>query len=69
MPTECSTDYDLFGPVEGGRLTADFDGGAITSGAGGLLLGSTGRAIGLVERFAACFADQRTPELEQRASR
>ena len=44
-------------------VTADFDGGAITSDAGGLLLGSTDRAIGLVEHFAACFADRRMPEL------
>ena len=69
MPTECSTDFDLFGPVEGRRVTADFDGGAITSDAGGLLLGSTDRAIGLVERFAACFADGRTAELVEHSVR
>jgi hypothetical protein len=28
-----------------------------------LLLGATDRAIRLVDRFAACFADSRTPEL------
>jgi hypothetical protein len=44
-------------------VAADFDGGAITSDAGGLLLGSADRAIGLVERFAACFADRRMSEL------
>jgi len=69
MPTECSTDFDLFGPVEGRRVAADFDGGAITSDAGGLLLGSTDRAIGLVERFGACFVDQRTPELVEHSVR
>jgi hypothetical protein len=63
MPTECSTDFDLFGPVEGRRVVADFDGGAITSDAGGLLLKATDRAIGLVERFAGCFVDGRRPEL------
>ena len=47
MPTECRTDCELFGPVEGRRVAADFDGGAITSDAGGLLLGSTDRAIGI----------------------
>jgi Transposase DDE domain group 1 len=62
MLTECSTDYDLFGRVDRRRVAADFDGGAITSDAGGLLLGSTDRAIGLVERFAACFVDWRTPD-------
>jgi hypothetical protein len=69
MPTECSTDFDLFGPVEGRRVTAEFDGGAITSDAGGLLLGSTDRAIGLIDRFAACFADRRTAELIEHSVR
>ena len=69
MPAECSTDRDLFGRVEGRRVAAEFDGGVITSDAGGLLLGSTDRAIGLVDRFAACFADQRTPELIEHSVR
>jgi hypothetical protein len=56
-------DGDLFGAVEGRRVVADFDGGAITSDAGGLLLKATDRAIDLVERFAACFQDRRVPEL------
>jgi hypothetical protein len=34
-----------------------------TSDAGALLLGATDRAIRLIERFADCFADSRTPEL------
>jgi hypothetical protein len=41
---------------------ASFDGGAITSDAGALLLGATDRAIRLVERFSACFADARMAE-------
>jgi hypothetical protein len=52
-----------FAPVEGRRVEASFDGGMITSDAGGLLLGSTDRAIGLIDRFAQCFADHRDPEL------
>ena len=43
-------------------MVADFDGGQITSNAGGLLLGATDRAIGLVERFAGCFSDGRSAE-------
>jgi hypothetical protein len=50
-----------FAPVEGRAVVADFDGGAITSDAGGMLLGATDRAIRLVERFAGCFTDGRTP--------
>jgi hypothetical protein len=52
-----------FAPVEGRHVVAAFDGGAITSDAGALLLGETDRAIGLTARFAACFADARVREL------
>ena len=62
MPTECSAKPMGFARVDGRAVVADFDGGAITSNAGGLLLGATDRAIGLVERFAACFADGRAAE-------
>ncbi|MFP4126685.1 MAG: transposase [Alphaproteobacteria bacterium] len=51
-----------FAPVEGRAVVADFDGGAITSDAGALLLGATDRAIGLVEGFAGGFSDGRDPE-------
>ncbi len=63
MPTECISDLFGFAPVEGRRVEASFDGGMITSDAGGLLLGSTDRAIGLIDRFAQCFTDHRDPEL------
>jgi hypothetical protein len=52
-----------FPAVEGRRVVAAFDGGAITSDAGALLLGQTDRAIRLTERFTACFTDVRTPGL------
>jgi hypothetical protein len=52
-----------FARVEGRAVVASFDGGAVTSDAGALLLGATDRAIGLVDRFAACFADRRRAEL------
>lgn len=63
MQTECIPDLFGFAPVEGRAVVASFDGGAITSDAGGLLLGSTDRAIGLVDRFAGCFTDGRCPTL------
>jgi hypothetical protein len=63
MPTECISDLFGFAPVEGRRIEASFDGGSITSDAGGLLLGATDRAIGLIDRFARCFTDHRDPEL------
>src|SRR5258708_40072358 len=53
MPTECSVDLFGFASVEGRRVEAAFDGGSISSNAGALLLGSTDRAVRLVDRFAA----------------
>jgi hypothetical protein len=61
MPTECSPELFEFAPVEGRVVVAGFDGGAITSDAGALLLGATDRAIRLVDRFAECFIDRRDP--------
>jgi len=68
MPTECSAELVEFTALEGRALerravVAGFDGGAITSDAGALLLGATDRVIGLVDRFADCFIDRRRPEL------
>ena len=63
MPTECSATLFEFPPLDGRQVVASFDGGAITTDAGALLLGQTDRAIRLTERFAACFADTRTAEL------
>jgi hypothetical protein len=53
--------------VEGRAVEAAFDGGPVTSNAGALLLKATDQALGLVERFAACFHDERRPELIEHA--
>ena len=63
MPTECSAVLFEFARVEGRSVVAGFDGGKITSDAGALLLGASDQAIGLIDRFARCFADRRSPEL------
>jgi Transposase DDE domain group 1 len=68
MATECNAErlpaaLFEFAPVEGRRVIAGFDGGAITSDAGALLLGATDRAIGLIGRLAECFIDRRRPDL------
>lgn len=60
MPTECIPELFGFEAVEGRRVEAAFDGGAITSDAGALLLGRADKAIRLLERFAACFGDGRS---------
>jgi hypothetical protein len=63
MPTECSADLFGFASVAGRRVEAAFDGGAISSDGGAVLLGSTDRALRLVERFAGCFRDGRQAAL------
>jgi hypothetical protein len=63
MQTECIPDLFGFAPVEGKPVAACFDGGTITSDAGGLLLGATDRAVRLIDRFAGCFRDARSPWL------
>lgn len=63
MPTECSAEELAFGIVDGRAVEAAFDAGLVTSDAGGLLLGASDRAIGLIERFAHCFRDHRNAAL------
>jgi Transposase DDE domain group 1 len=62
MPAECSAQRFEFGVVAGRRVVTAFDGGAVTSDAGVLLLGATDKAIGLIKRFASCFSDGRSRE-------
>jgi len=63
MPTKCSQESFAFARVEGRRVEAAFDGGAVTSDAGVLLLDATDGTIGLLARFAACFRDGRSRAL------
>src|SRR5271166_4756966 len=59
MLTECSQDCFEFASLGSRKVTAAFDGGAITSNAGALLLREADRAIALSRRVAACFKDGR----------
>lgn len=63
MQTECTSDLFGFSRVEKRKVVAAFDGGAVTSDAGALLLGATDRRIRLINRFAGCFRDHRRPDL------
>jgi hypothetical protein len=63
MQPECSAKASAFGRVEGRSVVAEFDGGALTSDAGGLLLGAADRRLGLVRRLAGCFRDARDQKL------
>ena len=57
MPTECTPRLFAFEAVGRRAVVACFDGGAITSNAGALLLGQVDRGLNLTRRFAACFIE------------
>ena len=63
MKTECSTQRLLFQEHGAREVTASFDGGAITSDAGGLLLREVDRRFGILRAFAGAFTDHRDREL------
>src|SRR4051812_10021162 len=67
MPTQCNPDQFDFARADGRAVVASFDGGAITSDAGVLLLGATDRVLGLTRRLAACFKDSRNPAYTEHA--
>ena len=59
MPTQCTSEQLEFEAFDGRRVVAAFDGGAVTSDAGTVLLRAADRAIELIGRVAACFTDHR----------
>jgi len=69
MPTQCSAEQLEFAGVEGRKIVAAFDGGTVSSDAGALLLGRTDTAIGLLDRMAKCFVDERNPDLIEHSVR
>jgi len=69
MPTQCNAEQL---PIFMRRATpsgAGFDGGTVSSDGGALLLGRADEAIGLIDRLAGCFIDERNPELIEHAVR
>ena len=63
MTTECNQKSFDFQPLAGRRVTARFDGGTITSDAGGLLLREVEQHTGIIRQLAECFTDHRDEEL------
>src|SRR6059036_75757 len=63
MSTECNQFVLGFHPLKQREIRAQFDGGAITSDGGGLLLREVEKRIGILRQFAACFTDYRNPDL------
>ena len=62
MLTQCNQESLQFHPLAGREVQGRFDGGAITSDAGGLLLREVEKRTGIIAQFAACFRDHRDPE-------
>src|SRR5713101_1387643 len=63
MTTECNQFVFAFHPLKRLEIRAQFDGGAITSDGGGLLLREVEKRIGILHQFAACFTDYRNADL------
>ena len=61
--TECNQSGFEFEAHFSRRVVAGFDGGAMTSDGGGLLLRETDRRLNLLPRLSACFLDRRSPLL------
>ena len=59
LATECTQSSFEFAGAWSRSVTARFDGGKITSHAGGLLLREVERRIGLLSRLSECFLDGR----------
>jgi hypothetical protein len=60
--TQCNQESFQFHPLRKREVRGRFDGGAIPSDAGGLLLREVEKRTGIVAQFAACFTDHRDPE-------
>jgi hypothetical protein len=63
VKTECTTDRLSFQPLGRREVVAAFDGGTITSDAGGLLLREVEQRTGVIRQLADCFTDYRDPDL------
>ncbi len=63
MTTECSQKTFQFHPHNRREVVARFDGGSITSDAGGLLLREVEKHTGIIAQLADCFTDHRDPAL------
>lgn len=61
--TDCKFSSIRFQEHNGREVVGEFNGGDITSDAGGLLLRQTDKKIGLLGRFAQCFSDLRDSDL------
>jgi hypothetical protein len=63
MKTECNPSQLEFHPLGQRKVMSKFDGGNITSDAGGLLLRETEKRTGILKGFADCFEDLRNSKM------
>jgi Transposase DDE domain group 1 len=61
--TQCTAAEVLFQDLGSREVVAAFDGGPVTSDAGGLLLREVEAKFGFLQQFARCFTDHRDPDL------
>ncbi len=66
---QCNAEQLEFSCAERRHVVAAFDGGAVSSDGGALLLGKVGAAIGLVDGIAKCFLVARPPALIEHSVR
>lgn len=59
LTTECTPKSYPFGRLEGRPIVTDFQGAAMTQDGGLILVSMLDRQLGVSERMAACFTDQR----------
>ena len=62
MTTQCSESKLVFHELDSRGVEARFDGGEITSDAGGILLREVEKRTRILGRMSECFADHRDPE-------
>ena len=62
MTTQCSESKLVFHELDSREVEARFDGGEITSDAGGILLREVEKRTRILGRMSECFADHRAPE-------
>jgi hypothetical protein len=65
MVAECNERSLEFQPLPRREIAAAFDGGRITSDAGGLLLREVEQRTGILRQLASCFVDYRSPVLAE----
>jgi len=65
MKTHCNQKTFDFQTQNSRKIVAHFNGGNITSDAGGLLLQQAERVTGIISQFADCFTDYRDPDLSE----